>query len=230
MKNITEQKPTDVLYGRTRFAASFVDRKDIKGKKCLDIGCGYGWMELYLIGKEASLVTGTELDEKDLRTIKKYIHDTKIKSCVGNAISLPFSDKSFDTVISWEVIEHIPRDTEKTMFLEVWRVLKPGGVFYLSTPYFSWSTFFDPAWYLIGHRHYTKGKLLLLALKTGFHIGKVEIRGGFWEIVGLLNLYISKWIFRRGPLFEKALKEKLDNEWERKNGCANIFIQMRKPG
>ncbi len=45
---------------------------------------------------------------------------------------LPFSDQTFDTVISFQVIEHIRRDDR--FVAEVARVLKPGGRFIVTTP------------------------------------------------------------------------------------------------
>ena len=45
---------------------------------------------------------------------------------------LPFADASFDYVVSFQVIEHIKRDRE--FVREVYRVLKPGGKFIVSTP------------------------------------------------------------------------------------------------
>ncbi len=38
-----------------------------------------------------------------------------------------FSDESFDLVISKETILHIPLEIKKAFFLEIARVLKPGG-------------------------------------------------------------------------------------------------------
>lgn len=45
---------------------------------------------------------------------------------------LPFEDESFDCVVSFQVIEHVKRDCE--FVREVYRVLKPGGRFIVSTP------------------------------------------------------------------------------------------------
>jgi ubiquinone/menaquinone biosynthesis C-methylase UbiE len=50
----------------------------------------------------------------------------------GDATSLEFADASFDTVVSFETIEHL---TDVAAYLdEVCRVLKPGGSFLVSTP------------------------------------------------------------------------------------------------
>ncbi len=45
---------------------------------------------------------------------------------------LPFDDASFDFVISFQVIEHISRDSD--FVREIFRVLRPGGSFIVTTP------------------------------------------------------------------------------------------------
>jgi SAM-dependent methyltransferase len=51
---------------------------------------------------------------------------------VGDALSLPFVDGSFDRVIASEVLEHIPADTEAVA--ELARVLRPGGTLAVTVP------------------------------------------------------------------------------------------------
>jgi SAM-dependent methyltransferase len=110
----------------------------------------------------------------------------------------------------------------------VHRVLKPGGAFYLSTPYLSFlSTVLDPAWWLIGHRHYSKKKMHELASSTGFKIEDLQIRGGNWMMLFTHNLYISKWIFRRPVFFKEFFDRKMDEEFK-ENGYGNLILRMRK--
>ena len=45
---------------------------------------------------------------------------------------LPFADGEFDCVISFQVIEHIKQDAE--FVREIYRVLRPGGRFIVTTP------------------------------------------------------------------------------------------------
>jgi 2-polyprenyl-3-methyl-5-hydroxy-6-metoxy-1,4-benzoquinol methylase len=229
MYNLIKEKPTDTLHGRALYNTLFVQENDIKNKKILDIGCGFGWFELNAILRECENVIGIEIAEEDLLTVRKYIKDSRVDFKVGSAIKLPFENNKFDTIVSWEVIEHIPKNTENKMFSEVNRVLKNNGVFYLSTPFNSFfSNIFDPAWWLIGHRHYKKNDLINFAESNGFKIEKIILNGGIWEILGINNLYIAKWIFRRTPFFEKFFNEKQDKEYKKQKGFTNIFIKFKK--
>jgi len=229
MKNIIEEKPTDELHGRSLYNTNFVSDEDLKNKNVLDIGCGFGWFEINAEKRGVKKIIGTELEEKDLETARKYTTSEKIEFKVGSAIKLPFPDNSFDTVVSWEVVEHIPKNTEDKMFKEVTRVLKSGGSFYLSTPYNSFfAKFFDPAWWLIGHRHYSKSKLIRIGEDAGFKIEKTIINGGWWEILGINNLYIAKWIFKRRPFFENFINKKQNLEYKKEDGFTNIFIKYQK--
>lgn len=229
MKNILNEKPSKELKGRPLKCANFVDNADLKNKNVLDIGCGFGWFELNALDRGVNGITGTELSENDLKAAKENITNDKVNFKIGSAINLPFGNETFDTAVSWEVIEHLPKNTEDKMFAEISRVLKPGGCFYLSTPR---SSFFcnilDPAWWLIGHRHYTEKELTNYAKNNNFETVKTETGGGWWSIMYILNMYIAKWIFKRGLFYNDLFSEKDTAEYSKKNGFINIFSKFKK--
>ena len=226
MKNILNEKPESCLNGRLLFTTKFVDDIDLKEKKVLNIGCGFGWFELNALDRGVETIVGMEITESDLRTARESVLDNRASFVVGSALKLPFKDNYFDTVVSWEVVEHLPEDKEIEMFQEIKRVLKKDGVFYLSTPNKSFvSNIFDPAWYF-GHRHYSVDSLINFANNTGFTAVKTEIRGSFWSIFSSLDMYISKWIFRREKLFKNFISEKENIEFDDGKGFNNIFIKF----
>lgn len=79
-----------------------------------------------------------------------------------------FENESFDYVISFQVIEHIKQDKE--FVKEVWRVLKKGGRFIVSTPNAPMSLTRNP-WHV---REYTGGELQAL---LGSEFSEVEMYG-----------------------------------------------------
>jgi SAM-dependent methyltransferase len=227
MKNILNEKPSAKLIGRLKFSVDFVKERDLKNKKVLNIGCGFGWFELNAVDRGVQQMVSIEISAEDLKTAKENIINKKVIFKIGSAIKLPFENNYFDTVVAWEVIEHIPKNTEDKMFKEVKRVLRKKGAFYLSTPYDSFlSKYFDPAWWLIGHRHYSKEQLIKLGERNDFKVLETVINGGFWSLIELLNMYIAKWIFRRGPFFERNMNKKVDYEYKLENrGFMGIFVK-----
>jgi len=97
--------------------------------RCLDLGCGRGYGFSYLQEKCTSC-TGLDLSEDFLREARaqypgvQFIHQ--------NAEKLPFEDQSFDSITSFEVIEHIQDD--KAFLREIKRVASPRAVIAISTP------------------------------------------------------------------------------------------------
>lgn len=228
MKNLLHETSTEILHGRRLYSIKLIPDKDIRHKRILDIGCGFGWCEIDFLNRGAKEIVATEVSSSDLTTLRSSLKHPRLTTRVAGATHLPFPKNSFDTVVCWEVIEHIPPHTEDTMFSQVFRVLKPGGSFYLSTPFsHPVSRFLDPAWWLIHHRHYSREQLETYAKNHGLVTEKVYIRGRIWEAVFILDLYFSKWILRRPPILGNFLDRLVDIEYG-SPGYIGIFIKYRK--
>jgi SAM-dependent methyltransferase len=230
MRNIINEQPTRDLHGGPAFARSFVDVDDCRERSILDIGCGFGWFELIALDRDAHSVAAVEPTADDIATARAHIRDERVDFRIASALDLPFEDAAFDTVVCWEVLEHLPRESEPQAFAEVARVLRPGGVLYLSTPYGDLrSRITDPAWWLIRHRHYSDQRLRELAGSAGFVVERLLANGAWWQVLAMSNLYVAKWIFRRRPFFEDRISRRVDAEWSRLDGgFTNIFLKARK--
>ena len=58
---------------------------------------------------------------------------------------LPMEDSSVDYVYSEDWLEHLPPESKIPVMNEIWRVLKPGGIFLSHTPIYPYaSAFRDP--------------------------------------------------------------------------------------
>lgn len=55
---------------------------------------------------------------------------------VGDAFMMPFPDNTFEEIHSCHVLEHLARDKWPLMLAEIFRVLKPGGIFIVEVPDF----------------------------------------------------------------------------------------------
>lgn len=152
-----------------------------------------------------------------------------VELVVASGLSLPLESESFDTCLCTEVIEHIPPGTELELLSEIFRLLKPGGKCYLTTPSNSIvSKFTDPAYYLIAHRHYSESHIIALAKAAGFGVLSTMQKGKVAELASLYNLYLSKWIFRRGPFCERWFGEQVDREYREDDGFMSLFCVLQK--
>lgn len=100
--------------------------------RLLDIGCGPGTF-LGNFNQYASAI-GIDISaaQIDYATQHYATKQRTFSTFSGNA--LPFEDASFDVVTLIEVIEHVSPEVVDHLFSEAYRVLKPGGRFYVSTP------------------------------------------------------------------------------------------------
>jgi len=107
---------------------------------------------------------------------------------LADARYLPFRERTFSTVVFADVIEHLPRDSEIKALREIWRVLADKGRLIVSTPRRDglWGFLFlmsDPAFWILGHRHYTRQRLTRLFLDSGFEIEYFTTRGTLREAI-----------------------------------------------
>ena len=93
----------------------------------LDYGCGKGEM-LNRVYRRAAHASGLDVDPEVLPSIPGV--ETRV---VREGESLPFPNESFDVITCLEVIEHVA-DAKQTL-RELARVLRPGGILILTTPY-----------------------------------------------------------------------------------------------
>ncbi len=132
----------------------------------LEVGAGGS----YLKERFASQVENWVTSDYDLRA------NVDIRC---DAQSLPFKGNIFDTIICIDVIEHVP-DPQK-MVSELVRVLKPGGILILSTPFFFYmhESPFD------FHR-FSKFGLLNLMEKNNMSVITLTPTGGVISTLGIL--------------------------------------------
>lgn len=95
-------------------------KKEKERLKILDLACGGGNSFL----KEFGEVHGVDISRKSIEVAKN-----NYDICyVADIYNLPFADKSFDVVTSFELVEHIPHDKFGIFLQEINRVLKDDGI------------------------------------------------------------------------------------------------------
>lgn len=92
----------------------------------LDLGAGAGIVEQMNFKGLAGRVCGVDLDP---RVVENPMLD---EGRVADAGGIPYPDGMFDLVFADNVVEHL--SDPLSVFTDVFRVLKPGGVFLFKTP------------------------------------------------------------------------------------------------
>ena len=112
-----------------------------QGTKVIDVGCGAGRHSFEAYRRGADVVAfdqdATELAGVD--TMFRAMADSgemppaaRAETVVGNALALPYPDRTFDCVIASEILEHVPADNKAID--ELIRVLKVGGRLAVTVP------------------------------------------------------------------------------------------------
>ena len=104
----------------------------VAGKDILDVGCGTGY-GANLLADKARSVTAVDLSETGIAIASRTYNKPNLSFRVMDASDLSFfGEESFDLVYSSQCIEHV---VEYEKFVsEVFRVLKRGGTFIVTTP------------------------------------------------------------------------------------------------
>ncbi len=126
----------------------------IKGD-LLELGCGEG-RGVALLAPIAASFTAIDKISEVVEELTRKFPDYKFKR--GSFPPLDGTESnSFDTIVSFQVIEHIKDD--RKFLKEIWRVLKPGGKAIITTPNKKKSLTRNP-WHI---REYTASELKTLA-------------------------------------------------------------------
>jgi SAM-dependent methyltransferase len=100
-------------------------------REVLDAGCGVGYGTAFL-ADTARHVVGVDRSEEAIAYARTRYARTNVEFEVADLLALPVPDDAFDVVCCFETIEHL--SDQDAFVAEIRRVLRPGGLFLVSTP------------------------------------------------------------------------------------------------
>jgi SAM-dependent methyltransferase len=180
--------------------------------RLLDIGCGNKpYRQLF---PNVNEYTGCDIAQSSLNVVDIL--------CPADKIPLP--DMLFEIVFSTQTIEHV--ENYNGLLNEAYRLLKPGGVLFLSGPMY---------WYLheepFDFHRFTKYGFQKAVERAGFQVQSIEPNGGKWSVLGLVLIHTIPPPFNRGVVrrFINTLCLTLDRRNYDTKNTSNYFVTARKP-
>lgn len=110
----------------------------LRGAHLLELGCGAA-EKTRAIAERGGVAAITALEVDEIQHAKNLqIRDLpKVQFCLGGAQAIPAADACFDIVLMFKSLHHVPGELLDQAFDEIHRVLKPGGLAYISEPVFA---------------------------------------------------------------------------------------------
>jgi SAM-dependent methyltransferase len=185
-----------VLRDRKDAAVSFLAERLPAGARILDAGCGAGMTAVDLIGRGFH-VHGVDVSDKMIAHCRKNfeaggIGPERFELTHGDVLSAGFEAGSFDAVSALGFIQY--QDDEVTSLRELYRLLKPGGLLFVSGPvktrvsnWFGFAGFYKRVRWgatlpkghevlgTISDHYYTPGRMNELLQAAGYEV--LECRG-----------------------------------------------------
>ena len=134
---VAEAYATNLLYPHTQEYMSYLDRVlreevgDLRFGVCAEVCCGTG-EAFALFEKRIDTGVGVDVSTSMLAKAQQAFSGSQLNFVQCDATLLPLADNMFDSVVMLGGIHHVP--DRQALFEQIYRVLKPGGVFFWREP------------------------------------------------------------------------------------------------
>jgi ubiquinone/menaquinone biosynthesis C-methylase UbiE len=116
----------------------YTSRLPLAGARILELGCGGAEQTRAIARIDPSIrITALEVDAVQHAKNLAAVAIPNIEFKLAGAQAIPEADASFDIVMMFKSLHHVPVDLLDVALREIHRVLKPGGLAYLSEPVFA---------------------------------------------------------------------------------------------
>lgn len=110
----------------------------LAGAHLLELGCGKAEKTRAIAqGGQVASVVALEVDEIQYAKLQQIRDLPNVSFRLGGAEAIPAADATFDIVLMFKSLHHVPMDMLDQALREVRRVLRPGGLAYVSEPVYA---------------------------------------------------------------------------------------------
>lgn len=107
-----------------------------EGAAVLDLGCGCGVPTSQLLSQKFN-VTGADLSPVQINRAKKLVPNATF--ICSDMCKLSFPPETFNAVVCFYAIIHVPIEEQQALLKNVWKWIKPNGYFLLITGHRAWT-------------------------------------------------------------------------------------------
>jgi len=210
-----DKSTEDFLY---KSALSPIDSLFLKrigeGKSLVEIGLGDGCF-LFNCARNGNSVSGIDISSVVVKRVQELFKREHLNGQIklGEARKLAFPSKTFDLVVSKDLVEHLLEKDLPVHLSEVWRVLKENGCYLIWTPSI-----------LLGHtsmgghmKEYNLSEMLQKLRSSGFK--PVWLNLLFFRLFGLMQEISNSYVIQFLLGYEKILQKTF----------GTLGIQIRHP-
>jgi SAM-dependent methyltransferase len=116
----------------------YQDLLPLQGARVLELGCGKAEKTRAIAETGAvTSITALEVDAVQHAKNRQIADLPNVEFGGGGAEDIPAANDSFDIVLMFKSLHHVPLDKMDHALMEIRRVLKPGGLAYISEPVFA---------------------------------------------------------------------------------------------
>ncbi len=135
--NVSEMRILNSEVGLVANEENILDELlELKGARVLELGCGKA-EKTRIVAQKAASVLALEVDEIQLAKNRTITVLPNVSFEHGGAEKIPAADSNFDIVLMFKSLHHVPVELMDIAFTEIHRVLKPGGIAYISEPVYA---------------------------------------------------------------------------------------------
>lgn len=200
---------------------------DLHADSVIDYGC---WTGASLASIAASRRVGLDIPGPWIDRARQRLPGAEIMAVDSFESLLPGLADMFDVALFLDTLEHIPRHTQERVLASIYSSLCEGGTLILTTPAAGLAALLDPAWSLVGHRHYRAATLRHLLRGAGFVDIQIRFSGNIFSSLDIVSMYVKKHLLHRHHVPSQRMRDRLDTglQWQRRLDTAAVWAICRR--